>query len=498
MLTMMRPTTILEFRRLLRLLATFVLLVGAVSCSSVEEDARYAELAEWLVDDNRAMLEREPELTRMKYLVMASSPYSFLRGTASLFARDLSEAGAWPTQYATHESSLVLILGDAHPENIGAYQTESGTLLLDYNDFDGAGYGPWHFEVRRLALSTAVSGLEALRSHDELAIERAATLAPYVVQGYVDELRALLAGEEPIRVRRGAKAGTIANEIFDRAQEDGADRAELKDFTEIVDGVRRLRTGALRIPTEGYYSRELWEVSAEETAMIEEVLRQWEQTTITQSAERFHGAPLIDVRRRVGKGVGSYPVLRYYALLQGPTGDVDDVVLLDIKEARDGISFPGVVFYDSRRYGNNAERSIALQRAFQEDEASDPMLGWGSLGAMAFRVQRESDYQKGNDVARMSANYRSGEWDWSDIEDFAVLSGRMLARGHALAPTAHGRLGLDVIAEAIDGDFDGFVEETSAFVADYLPMFVADYERFQRLLEEEGPFAGYRPLTLER
>lgn len=469
------------------------MLLGALGCSEVHDDARSAQLADWIVDDNRAMLEREPELTQMKFVKMGSSIYSFLRGTSSIFARDLSSPGAWPTHYATHDAALVLILGDAHPENLGVYLSDSGELLLDYNDFDGAGYGPWHFELRRLAIGTGASALEALQALDEASVARAAGLGEHVVRGYLAELRAMEAGNEAIRVRRGVGAGAIANEIFKRADEDGRARAELNDFTQVVDGARVLRTGSLRVPVGGYYSRELWEVSAEEEAMIAEVLRQWRETTITEEAARFHDAPLLGVRRRVGKGVGSFPILRYYALLQGPSGAQDDVVILDIKEARDGTYLPGVIQPDARRYTNNAERSVTLQRVFQENEASDPMLGWGAVGALAFRVQRESDYQKGIDVARISANFRAGEWSWSDLEAFAALSGRVLARGHALSPTATERLGLDVIVEAIAGDDEGFVEEIIAFTHAYLPLLVSDYERFQRLLEVEGAFLGYRP-----
>lgn len=484
-------------RRSQVIVAAFGLFVGSVGCANVSVDARDAQLVNWLVEDNRPLLEREPELTAMKFQKMAGSLYGYLRGTASIFVRDLMEPGAFPSRFATHASSQVLVIGDAHPENIGSYRTEDGTLLIAFNDFDGAGYGPWHFEVRRLALAYAAAGIETLRANDAAAIAKAAALGESVADGYVAEIQALLQGEAPTEIRRGQPAGQVFNEVFKRANEDGPQRVELKDFTIIEDGRRVLREGALRIPVDGYYSRELWPVSLDERRLIDTLLRQWVETTNTDAAARFHGAPILSVRRRIGMGVGSFPLLRYYVLLQGPSGDVDDVYLLDLKEARDAVAYPGVVVYPGRAFANNAERSVTLQREFQEFVDCDPMLGWGAVGALAFRVQSVTDYQKDNDVARLSATVRAGEWTWADVEYVASLSGRLLARSHALALTAQKRPGLDVIEEALHNDFDGFVDETRDFTRAYLPILIDDHARFQRLVASEGTSLGYRPSSTQ-
>lgn len=445
-----------------------------------------------LIRDNRPLLEREPHLTEIKFVKMARSPYEYLRGTPAIFAYDMTRPGVWPSQYITKEASVVVAIGDAHPENIGAYRNEEGTYFFDFNDFDGMTWGPYHLEVRRLSVSFATVGIEVLRETDAASLDRSAALSERVASGYVAEINDQMAGEAPIALRPKTSGSVIVEDVFGRSKDDGTRREELSDYTVIEDGRRTLRTGVLRLPDGPIYARELWAVSADEERMVRGLVAQWHATTVSEMAAHFEDAEVVAVRRRIGAGVSSYPILRYYALLQGASQDVDDVAVLDIKESRDGLSFPGIVRYPARVFGNNAERTVEMQRAFQEFPDADPMLGWASFGAMAFRIQDTSKFQKDVDVARIRANIRAKDWSWSDLETLAYLSGRLLARGHAKSLTANGVPGLPVIHAALHGDDAGFVAETAAFTRDYLPRLVSDYEHFVSLLDLYGPLLGYR------
>ena len=61
------------------------------------------------------------------------------------------------TAFGDPASSRVLLVGDPHPENIGTFRAADGTILVEWNDFDAAGYGPYEADVRRLATAMVVA-----------------------------------------------------------------------------------------------------------------------------------------------------------------------------------------------------------------------------------------------------------------------------------------------------------------------------------------------------
>lgn len=481
------------FLRALRFVATMAILFAVAACADLTNDDRSAQIQQILVEDNRPLLEREPYLTELKFKKMARSPYEFLRGTPSVFLHDLSQPGAWPTAYGTKASSQVLVMGDAHPENIGTYRREDGTYFLDYNDFDGVNWGPYHYEVRRLALTFSTLAYEIHGEDAPMAAGYADQLAGDVAAAYAEAIADMAAGGEPLSVQPGAVSNAISNDLFSRARSDGPNRDELIDYTEFVDGERRLRTGMLRLPDGDILSRELWEVSEREVEMVALLLKQWPDSTLYSDPESLKDYALVDVRRRIGAGVSSYPILRYYALLRGPDAEnPDDVILLDIKESRDGPLYAGIVRHPLRVFRFNAERTVLLQRAFADFPDGDPVLGYAQVGALSFRIQDTTNFQKGLDIGRVIANTRAGSWSTADLRHFAEIAARMLARAHSQTETVNGLSGLDVIHAALGDDHDGFVEETIAFSAAYAAQLQTDYLRFLNLLNVAGPLLDYR------
>lgn len=473
-------------------LAAFVCALVASACAEVADDPRAALLQERLIEDNRPLLEREPDLTMRKFAKMARSRYEFLRGTPLVFLLDQMEAGRWPSSFATRASSRIVVVGDAHPENIGSYRSGDETLVFDFNDFDGVTWGPWYTEVRRLALGWAVLAIEILDDEGDEARQRAVATGARVVDGYLREIANQRAGEEPVAVRQRGRFGPIVQDIFGRALRDGRADAHLLDWTEVIGGQRVLRTGTLRTRDGLIPVRELWPVTAAERALVEQAIHEWPATVYDPSALPEWAWEVADVRRRVGAGVNSLPILRYYVLLRGISGDPSEVLLLDVKEARDPAPWPGLLQFPMRPIPCSAERTVRLQRVFQEVPDADPLLGWACLGALSFRVQDLAQWQKDIDSGRIIANVRTNDWTWTHVEDLAELTGRLLARGHARAPTLDGRPGLEVVIEALRDEEGGFADETRTFLEGYLPIFLSDYERFRRLLTTEGPLLGYR------
>src|SRR5271155_5708092 len=95
---------------------------------------------------------RVPALIALKYQLMSASAFGFFRGAAPIMAYDL----------AAHPNTGIVceLCGDAHVRNFGACGARYGRLVLDMNDVDGTRRGPFGWDVKRLATSIGLAGLD--------------------------------------------------------------------------------------------------------------------------------------------------------------------------------------------------------------------------------------------------------------------------------------------------------------------------------------------------
>lgn len=470
-----------------------VVLLWCAGCSGqAAPSGRAGWLQSTLVEDNRLIIEREPALMRGKFAKMATSPYYFFRGTSAQFVRDLTDAQVERagTEFGSARASAILLTGDPHPENLGTYLSAAGRLTVEINDFDGARYGPFHFDVRRLATGFGVAAETIGEPLLGAGIRDRAIEA--VARGYVDEIDRLATGEAPLRVT-ATNAGPILQDLIERARDDGDEREALQDYTRVRDGRRELYFGEVDPPdAAGIIGDEVVEVSERERRMVARLVAAYPPTLAApKAAEAFR---IKGVGRRLGAGVASYALLRYYVLVEGPTDAVDDDWLLEVKESRDAASIPGLVAVPPRSFTNNAQRAVFAQRAMQLDPQNDALLGWAALDTASFKMRERSKYQKGVDVPDIAEGLADGDWQADDFVALARTAGRLLARSHTRAGRRDGGDALAAIAEVLDGRQDAFVAETTAFATAYTDRVLADHALFVDLLESEGPLLGARPL----
>src|SRR3954470_12777196 len=113
---------------------------------------------------------RGPELVPIRYGRMMVSPFTFYRGGAAIMAADLA---------GTPDSGIyVQLCGDAHLSNFGIYSGPDRRLVFDLNDFDETHFGPWEWDVKRLAASLEIAGRSrGFRAKERRAIVLDATAA---------------------------------------------------------------------------------------------------------------------------------------------------------------------------------------------------------------------------------------------------------------------------------------------------------------------------------
>ena len=334
---------------------------------------------------------------------MALSPFGFLRGAASVMARDLS---------STPVTGLrVQLCGDAHVSNFGVFGTPERDQVFDINDFDETLAGPWEWDLKRLATSFVVAGrqnryrrAEIRRSVRKVLQSYREMMAAFAKMRYLDvwyfhldvqtpplpevrELRRLIA-----RAVGKARRHT-ALQAFPKLTEVARGRSRIRDDPPLIVHYRDSTAEEL---SRSLYDRYLRTLPDDRRMLL----------------DRYHVA---DVAQKV-VGVGSVG-LECSVLLLLADRDVADPLFLQLKQAAPSDLEP---YLSPSPYANHAQRVVAGQHLVQE--ASDVFLGWGRLGERDFYVRQLWDMKFSYDISSLGPREFTGQ---------AELCGTALARAHA-------------------------------------------------------------------
>lgn len=478
--------------------ATLSAILTALGCHAAQDadDARRRWLQDALIADNRDIMERDPSATAQKLAKMASSPYSFYRGTAPLFWADLTSpaAPALPTRSASPAAARVRLVGDPHPENLGTSRAEDGRILIDFNDYDASTWGPFYGDVRRLSMGFA---LIAAAAPDLLDAGAQVELAHATASAYAAEHARIARGEPtpPLLYPPGEgerDPRPLIADLVRRAARDGAAREELSDYTEVIEGRRRFALRVVEPPSPaGFKNDELIAATPE----AQTALRAMWPAYVASLSGAFPAETLVikDIAQRLGAGVSSYPLPRYYVLIEGPTSSPDDDRIVEAREVRDAPPLAGLNRPTMPRFAHNAARVVDAERALNAWPAADALLGHAALDTWSLRMRERAKHQKGVDVARIHDKLRAGEWRLSELLALADAAGRLLAQAHARGATLDGAPAHAAIWAVIEPDQAGFVEETTRGALDALALMLDDHARLRALIASEGALLGWRP-----
>jgi uncharacterized protein (DUF2252 family) len=335
---------------------------------------------------------------------MTATPYGFLRGAAVVMAEDVARL---PSTGITP-----VICGDAHLGNFGFYASPERDLVIDLNDFDEAHPGGWEWDLRRLVTSIWVAGRQngASEQQCESAVLRC-------VGGYRAEVRGL--ASTPLLARsyqridvdhlQQSTTGTSLQAEIKRATAQArrrtSDRA-LPKFTSERDGQRRIVEDPPLLTRINYA----------EADQLARGLDEYLATLAPHWRRALGGYTLIDIAHKV-VGVGSVGLRAYVALLEGSSPD--DVLFLQLKQARRSV-LARHVHGESAWHAHQGQRVVEYQQALQT--VSDPLLGWTTVAGRQYYV-RQFRNMKGS-VALESI-------DGAALADYAVITGHLLAKGHA-------------------------------------------------------------------
>ncbi|OJF14249.1 DUF2252 domain-containing protein [Couchioplanes caeruleus] len=397
----------------------------------------------------------DPSAFRRKFRKMASSPFAFYRGSASLFYADMT-GGYADDRFLDAQTSRVWIHGDLHAENFGTYMNSSGHLVFNVNDFDEAYVGPFLWDLKRFCASVALIGYSKALSDDVIT-----ALVTTFAGAYLTELRAIAhGGDDAIGSITLDNATGVLRRVLQEARLNTR-VGLLAGQTTIDDFERRFSLG------DGVY-----EVDEATAAAVTEAFHRYLGTLPSHG----HGVSttIKDIKLRKGVGIGSAGLPSYNMLLEGHTQALENDVIIYMKQAQ----VPAVArWIDDERvrgyFRHQGHRTSESQRALQAH--ADPWLGYTELDGVGQLVAEVSPYA--NDL------------DWSDVNEPEQLTGvladlgRAVARMHSVADdeSSHDLVDFsteEAIVAAVDKDEAGFVRLLVEFAHRYGDQAREDHQDF--------------------
>lgn len=372
---------------------------------------------------------RLPELTPIRVGRMAASPFSFLRGSAGLMAYDLTSGPV--------TGIGAQICGDAHAANFGLYGDARGGLIIDLNDFDETLYGPWEWDVKRLATSMVLAGREAGAGEDDCRKAAQDTVGAYrrtmrlLAKLPVTEAWNAIADEELVSHTDARDLLGTLERVSAKARKNTSARFAAKSTEQTADGGRRFVDAP---PV-------LRRVPDAEAAAVAASLTTYLETLPEDRLPLLSRYAVHDVAFRV-VGTGSVGLRSYVVLLLDHRGEP---LVLQVKEARGSVLAPYVekAGFPVPSVAHEGRRVVLGQRRMQV--VSDILLGWttvrdiapagrdtapagagrrgeGLVGGLPFQVRQFRNRKGSVDPAQLSVE---------QMDDYARMTGALLARAHA-------------------------------------------------------------------
>ncbi len=462
-------------------LITRGLLVGAlVSLAACRGalDARALLVAETIARADEPLARSRTVSFEAKYARMAQSTYDFYRGNVPLYARDWGDRSlALSRSRFALDAPLARGLGDAHPENFGTLVGRDGAITFEPNDFDHAARVPYLWDLRRLSAGLVLAArlsnegdanARSITSRSARDIAREAALA------YAAAIGRYAGGAPREAVTTGA-ASPILEDLFQRAARDARQRDELGELSVVSEG-RRTFKHLVSARGSG-----LGDLSGALRASIPEALRGYRASLLDPPTEDYF--TVLDAARVVGAGVSSWGRVRVYVLVEGPTPDRGDDVILEVKELADPVALPWLSPGASRDVAS--ERVLTAARGAWSRQDADPLWGTTTWLGLPMQVRAETAGAKTVRVARMTGARGTPD----ALRGLARQLGALVARAHA-APVPEGVSVASAIHRVIGASAEGFADEQADAAVAYADQVMVDWEGFRRVLRARGPAFG--------
>ena len=348
-----------------------------------------------LREDHQTRIEEKASGTREKFAKLAKSRYSFFRGTALLFYRDMVGTDA-------HMPS-VLALGDVHPENFGVMPNAEGVPIFSVNDFDEAIYAPFTWDIKRGAVGFWIAAQE----EGDLSRKQRRKIVCAFVDGYLTGMKRFAESEveknESFRMDNSPK---VLQRLFEQAWKERKDWL-WDDY--LKPNGRGFRADDELEPITG--QKKKFQKAVDDLAKLNEI----------DAPDRAGELKVKDVCLRHGQGTASLGLPRYYVLIEGPSKNATDDLIIEFKRARIS-ALEGLTPPSDFHAGSEGER-IAHGQAVQLAHG-DIFYGAVEIDGESYMSRERAPFRDDIDLDELSKK------TW---REYAHVCGEALAQAHALS-----------------------------------------------------------------
>jgi uncharacterized protein (DUF2252 family) len=384
----------------------------------------------------RSMHGRVPALIKLKYELMAQSPFGYFRGAVPVMAADLA---VLPSTGIVSQ-----LCGDAHVRNLGAYAAPDGRLVFDINDFDETIRGPFEWDLKRMAASLVLAGRGS--GHKEASARQAAEKC---IERYSAQMRAF--AEMPCievgryQVHRMSQVEPIHTALLK------AERCTPPHTLEQLTEPSSNKSGAPRRFKE--IKPTLTRVTGAQAEAVLASLGPYREMLEPQRQHLLSFYRPVDVAFKI-VGTGSVGLRDYCIYFEG-NGPADPLFLQVKEEPASGYT---AYLPDAHPVHHNGQRVAEGQKAMQVQ--SDPFLGWTHIAGRQYLVRQLNDHKGSIELEDLAG---------TGLQAYGEVCGELLARGHA-------RSGDPLVIAGYLGSGDGFAEALAKFGALYADQTEKDWE----------------------
>ncbi|MBE9638480.1 DUF2252 family protein [Salipiger pacificus] len=414
--------------------------------SELVGQARRLHVRSTIIEDHMVRIDQKASGADEKFRVLSKSFFSFFRGTSLLFHRDMTGDDArMPT---------VLCLGDVHPGNFGVMPNADNVPIFGVNDFDDVIYGPFVWDLKRGAAGFMI----AAEVEGGLSRKKQRKIAKKFLKGYRHGMAFFAEHntEQNVEMRED-NCPKIIRPLFRKVRRSREDWLKDRYLEETGRGFRA--------------NDELTPVSSR-VEEFQKLVKALAGQNGIEAGGRHGPLNVKDVAMRHGQGTASLGLPRYYVLLEGPSGNASDDIIIEFKKARRS-ALEGLVPTHDFDAGDQGDRIAHGQSVHLAQ--GDVFYGNVDIEGESFMSRERAPFRNDADLDDLSKK------DW---QRYAFACGRALAQAHARSDDL-GQLDYDIepaILEAM-APAELFIDDILCFAEEAVARLRRDHAMFRRDLK---------------
>ncbi|MDZ8134883.1 MAG: DUF2252 family protein [Nostoc sp. DedQUE04] len=404
--------------------------------------------------------------TKMQKMTAKDSFFTFYRGTAHIFYRDMQTLPS--SRFVNSSTSAVWLEGDMHLQNLGAIRDSKDNNVFDTTDFDEGYLGPYVWDLRRMAVSILlVAKNNGLNSTDAEDVVR------NFLDAYLNKMNDFKGSNDELSYRlESSNTNGVVKDLIQKASDKSRSKL-LKKYTVLNNSNNRLFKTA----------SELQPVSSSTYSDIAGAMSSYIASIPISKRYNDSYYTLKDIRLKLGSGVGSLGKYRYYLLIEGPSSATDDDRILEMKQEGssavamafrppEAIAVPGLL--PSSVYGNQEGARVTITTKAMLSNL-DPLVGYTTVSSIPFMVREKSPYQVDFDYKLLTSK--------SKFMDAMGYAGKVVAKNHAISDRDYDPAIIPVsvdkeVTDIVSGNKAVFKDEIFNFAVDYATQVEYDYKSF--------------------